>query len=294
MSDLFHDADQSGSPFEVAVLDQLKAAGQNGLAASKLAPARGATEQNQQKRVLKALEAAGKVQALRQGKITRYWLAGEMPPQVTPEEKADEVLRRVLPEQRRERLLTLTTIRDELLKGLGIKDAAIRTCLRVLEQELLLVKFTDGAKTYYAYAPALRAMLGEASAAATPEPTATTAPAQGPAPAPTTPAPQAQRPPSPATRPMRASEAPLPVTNQRVIEAYRSVRMQRRLPDVEIARLGEVLHCTVEELKPVVLRLCDQGIFIPGKGDWSFATPAARAAAVLIQDEPHLFVRMKD
>lgn len=293
MSDLFHDADQPGSPFESAVLDQLKAAGPNGLAASKLAPARAAAEQAEQKRVLKSLEAAGKVQSLRQGKVTRYWLAGAMPPQVTPEEKADEVLRRVLPEQRRERLLTLARIRDELLKGLGIKDAAIRTCLRVLEQELLLVKFTDGAKTYYAYAPALRAMLGEAPPVPAAAPVAK-APESQPHAMPVAPVQAAPYSSPPPTRTMRPSEAPLPVTNQRVIEAYRSVRMQRRLPDVEIARLGEVLHCTVDELKPVVIRLCDQGIFIPGKGDWSFATPAARAAAVLIQGEPHLFVRMKD
>jgi hypothetical protein len=69
--------------------------------------------------------------------------------------------------------------------------------------------------------------------------------------------------------------------------------MQRRLPDVEIARLQEVLNCPVEELKTVVKRLCEAGTFIPGKGDWSFATTAARAAAVLVHGEPHLFVRMK-
>lgn len=273
MDELFNTNPSDTAAYQGAVLRKLTEAGPNGLALTKLVGKKASARAAQQ-RVLKEMEKAGAVKAERKGSLTRYWLPDQMPPQVTPEEKADEVLRRVLPDQRRERLLTLARIRDELLKGLGIKEPAIRTCLRVLEQEGLVVKLTEGTRDFYAYVPALKSLLGEAAVEAPPP---------------------VEKTPEPAViKAARSSDAPLPVTNQRVIEAYRSVRMQRRLPDVEIARLQEVLHCTVEELKPVVQRLCEQGTFIPGKGDWSFASTASRAAAVLIQGEPHLFVRMKD
>lgn len=268
--------------YRESILRQLTEAGEHGLALTKLV-SRKSAERPYQEKALKELEKSNAIKSLRQGKSTRYWLTSSLPAQVSPEEKADEVLRRTFPEQRTGRLFSVTRIRDELLKGLTIPDSAIHTCLRVMEQEGLILKLFEGTKTLYAYAPALRTLLGTVSPAAPVTPAAATAPIITP------PKPE----PAP-SRTIRASDAPLPVTNQRVIEAYRSVRLQRRLPDVEIARLQEVLHCTAEELKPVVARLCDQGIFIPGKGDWSFATPAARAAAVLIQGDPHLFVRMKD
>ena len=140
----------------------------------------------------------------------------------------------------------------------------MQTCLRLLEQQRLLVKLSDGSKTYFAYAPALRAWLDEGDK---PDMAESAAPSPG--------------------------AVPL-LSPQRVIDAYRSVRAQRRMPDVEIARLQEVMGCTPEQIKPLVLQLCEQGVFIPGKGDWSFASPAARAAAILVQNEPYLFVRMKE
>lgn len=290
MSELFPTDTRDTAAYQAAVMRQLTEAGQNGLALTRIVSKKAAARTTQE-RVLREMERNELVKSLRKAGSTRFWLAEHLPPQRTPEEQADEVLRRVLPEQRRERLLTLAKIREELLKGLGINDAAIRTCLRVLEQEGLVVKLTEGTKSFYAYAPSLRALLGEGASAAA----GTAGPATQPEPvADVAPQPIAPTSPAPSSRATRPTETPLPVTNQRVIEAYRSVRMQRRLPDVEIARLREVLHCTVDELKPVVQRLCEQGTFIPGKGDWSFATTAARAAAVLIQDEQHLFVRMKD
>ncbi|MFZ4767088.1 MAG: hypothetical protein ACOYMN_19215 [Roseimicrobium sp.] len=267
--------------FQASVLEKLAAAGPKGVAMSNLASAREPELRVAQKAQLAQMEAAGQVQAQRKNSIVRYWLTGQMPPEVTPEEKADEILRRLLPEQRRGRLLTPGMIKSELLKGQGIPDSALRTCLRILEQERVLLKLSAGSTVYYTYAPAVRSLLLED--AASPPPAALAPP--GPANTAVSAA---------ASRQARAAEAPLPVTNQRVIEAYRSARMQRRLPDVEIARLQELLHCPVEELKIVVKRLCELGTFIPGKGDWSFATAAARAAAVVVQDEPHLFVRMKD
>ncbi len=283
MSQLFPTDSNDLTVHRDTVLRLLTDAGHNGLALSKLV-VRKSADRAHQERAVKELDKTGEIKSRRQGRSTRYWLADSLPPQVSPEEKADEVLRRSFPEQRAGRLLTLSRIKDELLKGMGVPEAAILTCLRVLEREGLVVKLTDGTKTFYGYVPAMRTLLGADPLAPPSLPPATSQPA--------TPTSRIQDPlPS---RVSRASDAPLPVTNQRVIEAYRSVRLQRRLPDVEIARLQEVLHCTAEELKPVVMRLCDQGIFIPGKGDWSFATPAARAAAVLIQGDPHLFVRMKD
>lgn len=284
MNEPQHTESPESAAFQSEVLRLLAAAGPAGLAYSKLVVARNENLRAEQKRLLKALEKAGQVVSQEKGASTRYWLAGKKPADVTPEEKADEVLRRLLPDQRKGRLLTQSNIKSELLAGLGIPDSAVRTCLRILEQEQLLLRFTTGAKVFYAYAPAIRTMLGD-----------DLSPAPVPAMPVETPAASISSAPQPAApRTTRASEVPLPVTNQRVIEAYRSVRMQRRLPDVEIARLQEVMHCPVEELKVVVKRLCELGTFIPGKGDWSFATPAARAAAVMIQDEPHLFVRMKD
>ena len=283
MNEPNHTESPDSAAFQSEVLRQLAAAGPAGLAYSKLVIARNENLRAEQKRLLNAMEKSGQVVSQERGASTRYWLTGQKPADVTPEEKADEVLRRLLPDQRKGRLLTQSNIKSELLAGLGIPDSAVRTCLRILEQEQLLLKFTTGAKVFYAYAPAIRTMLGEDLS---PMP-APAVPVETPA-APT--ASTAQ----PAPRTTRPSEVPLPVTNQRVIEAYRSVRMQRRLPDVEIARLQEVMHCPVEELKVVVKRLCELGTFIPGKGDWSFATSASRAAAVMIQDEPHLFVRMKD
>jgi hypothetical protein len=101
----------------------------------------------------------------------------------------------------------------------------------------------------------------------------------------------------PAAAPIPPPRVALPTPQfgvAQVINAYRDVRSQRRMPDVEIARLKEALGCTPEQIKPLVLQLCEQGVFIPGKGDWSFASPAARAAAILVQNEPYLFVRMKE
>lgn len=284
MNEPHHTEPPESAAFQSEVLQQLAAAGSAGLAGSKLVVARNENLRAVQKRLLKALEDSGQIVAQEKGTSTRYWLAGQKPAEVKPEEKADEVLRRLLPDQRKGRLLTQSNIKSELLAGMGIPDSAVRTCLRILEQEQLLLKFTTGAKVFYAYAPAIRTMLGDDTSSVPPVGPTTEAAVSGPSTSPPTPGPRTTRP----------SEVPLPVTNQRVIEAYRSVRMQRRLPDVEIARLQEVMHCPVEELKVVVKRLCELGTFIPGKGDWSFATPAARAAAVMIQDEPHLFVRMKD
>jgi len=166
------------------------------------------------------LVAAGEAQEQRKGKTVRYWLQGLMPVPTTPEEMADEVLRRVLPEQRRGRLFTQAKIQSELLEGLGIKAPAVQTCLRLLEQQRLLVKLSDGTKTYFAYAPALRAWLDEGShpeLAPAIAPSVEAAPSAGSVPQPS-----------------------LPL----VIDAYRSVRAQRRMPDVEIARLQEVMGCT--------------------------------------------------
>jgi hypothetical protein len=185
---------------------------------------------------------------------------------MTPEERADEVLRRVLPEQRRGRLFTRAKLQSELLKGLAIKEPAVQTCLRLLEQQRLVIKLTDGTKTFYTYAPALREWLAEAvleDVEATVELEST-------------------------------AEAESQVNLSKVVEAYRAVRVQRRMPDIEIARLQEELGCSADDIKPLVQQLCEQGVFIPGKGDWSFASPAARAAAILVQNEPYLFVRMKE
>lgn len=258
--------------FTLRVLAQVKAAGQAGIVHGKLVTTKKKAEKKPQDGQLADLVETGKLVLQTKGKTRRYWLAGEMPQPVKPEELAYEVLSKVLPEQKRGRLLTLAKIRDELLKGKGIKEPALRTCLRVLEKEKLLVKLLAGTTAYYAYVPALKELLEQEALLVRPEPL------------PETPAQRAGKPPGTA----------LAVTTQRVIEAYKTVRMHRRMPDVEIVRLQEVLQCTVERLKPVVVQLCEQGVFIPGKGDWSFASPAARAASILIHNEPYLFVRMKE
>lgn len=270
MNETHHSPALEPGAFRLLALDRLRAAGDSGLSASQLVDTKKAALRADRQKLIAQLLAAGEVQQQRKGSTVRYWLQGQMPVQVTPEEKADEALRRLLPEQRRGRLFTQAKIQSELLKGLGIKAPAVLTCLRLLEQQRLLVRFTDGAKIYFAYAPALRDWL-DAEGHPMPEEPAAAPPAEPPV-----------APPAPS---FGAAQ---------VIDAYRAVRAQRRMPDVEIARLKEALGCTPEQIKPLVLQLCEQGVFIPGKGDWSFASPAARAAAILVQNEPYLFVRMKE
>lgn len=270
MNETQHSPSLETGAFRSRALDRLRSAGAVGVSASQLIETKKPALKTARLAALGELVAAGEAQEQRKGKTVRYWLQGLMPVTTTPEEKADEVLRRVLPEQRRGRLFTQAKIQSELLKGLRIKAPAVQTCLRLLEQQRLLVKLSDGTKTYFAYAPALRAWLDEGShpeLAPAIAPSVEAAPSAGSVPQPS-----------------------LPL----VIDAYRSVRAQRRMPDVEIARLQEVMGCTPEQIKPLVLQLCEQGVFIPGKGDWSFASPAARAAAILVQNEPYLFVRMKE
>ena len=264
MNETQHSPPLEPGAFRSRALDRLRSAGAVGVSASQLVETKKPALKAERLAMLGELVTTGEAQEQRKGKTVRYWLQGQMPVPTTPEEKADEVLRSVLPDQRRGRLFTQAKIQSELLKGLGIKAPAVQTCLRLLEQQRLLVKFSDGSKTYFAYAPALRAWLDEGDK---PDMAESAAPSPG--------------------------AVPL-LSPQRVIDAYRSVRAQRRMPDVEIARLQEVMGCTPEQIKPLVLQLCEQGVFIPGKGDWSFASPAARAAAILVQNEPYLFVRMKE
>ena len=264
MNETQHPHSLEPGAFRIEALDRLRLAGSAGVSASQLLNTKKPALKAERQNVLAELVATGEAQQQCKGKAVRYWLQGQMPVQTTPEERADEVLRRVLPEQRRGRLFTQARIQSELLKGLGIKAPAVQTCLRLLEQQRLLVKLTDGAKIFFAYAPALQAWLEEGDKAEQGEDAL------------------------PATGALPLLSLP------RVIDAYRSARAQRRMPDVEIARLREVLGCTAEQIKPLVVQLCEQGVFIPGKGDWSFASPAARAAAILVQNEPYLFVRMKE
>jgi|GEM_PF-2727533 len=263
--------------FKSRVLDEVKAAGQAGISHSKLVLAKKAAEKTRQNTQVAELVKAGALVLETKGKARRYWLPKNKPRTVSPEELAYETLCNALPEQKRGSLFTLAKIRSDLLRGKRIQAPALRTCLRVLEQEKIILKLTSGTAALYAYAPALRALLDDEPAASKTEPTLENA-----------------TPESPAQRPGKTPGTPLAVTQARVIEAYKTVRMHRRMPDVEIVRLQEVLQCPVEKLKPVVVQLCDQGVFIPGKGDWSFASPAARGAAILIHNEPYLFVRMKE
>ncbi len=274
MNTTHHASASPDEAFRAQVLAQLEAAGAAGVSQSKLIGTTKASMKQQRLRQLVDMSVAGEVQMVQKGKVTRCWLPGQMPVEVTPEEKADEVLRRVLPEQRRGRVFTLAKIRTVLLKGTGIKEPAIKTCVRVLEQQRLLVRLTEGARVLYTYAPALRTLLDEETGETPAEATATTTPT--------------------AVQSTASTEPPKSITHQMVIDTYRAVRARRRLPDVEIASLQAALGCTAEEIKRPVQQLCEQGIFIPGKGDWSFASTAARAAAVLIQKEPYLFVRMKE
>jgi len=256
---------QEPDAFKPWVLEQLRAAGAAGIASSKLVDTKKAALKAERLAQLADLLASGGIQEQRKGKVVRYWLEGQRPVEMTAEEKADEVLRRVLPEQRRGRLFTRAKIQSELLKGLVVKEPAVQTCLRLLEQQRLLIKLTDGTKAFYTYLPALREWLAEAG------------PLEGEA----------------TVEPESTAEGESEVNLLKVVEAYRAVRVQRRMPDIEIARLQEALACSADDIKPLVQQLCEQGVFIPGKGDWSFASPAARAAAILVQNEPYLFVRMK-
>lgn len=270
MNETHHSPALEPGAFRTHALDRLRVAGSTGISASQLVDTKKPALKSERLKLIAELVETGEAQEQRKGKTVRYWLQGQMPVQTTPEEQADEVLRQVLPEQRRGRLFTQAKIQSELLKGLGIKAPAVQNCLRLLEQQRLMVKLTDGSKTFFAYAPALREWLEEGCNLEQAEPAVV-----------------------PLEEPLSADSAPgLSSTN--VIDAYRSVRAQRRMPDVEIARLQEALGCTPEQIKPLVLQLCEQGIFIPGKGDWSFASTAARAAAILVQNEPYLFVRMKE
>jgi hypothetical protein len=252
------------------VLEQLQAAGSAGLAQGKLIDSKKTAVRKERLEWLAALVASGEIQSQRKGNATRCWIQGRMPVVLSQEEKADEVLRAVFPEQRRGRLFTVAKIRTELLKGEGIKEPALQTCLRVLEQQGVLLKLTEGSRALYAYAPALREWLGLVVSNEDLE--AKQAPI--------------------ASKPVETKSEK--VTTGQVVEAYRKVRIHSRMPDIEIARLRDVLGCAPDDLKPAVLELCQQGVFIPGKGDWSFASAPARAAAILIQNVPYLFVRMKE
>jgi hypothetical protein len=93
-------------------LDRLRSAGAAGVSASQLVETKKPALKAERLAMLGELVTTGEAQEQRKGKTVRYWLQGQMPVPTTPEEKADEVLRSVLPDQRRGRLFTQAKIQS--------------------------------------------------------------------------------------------------------------------------------------------------------------------------------------
>lgn len=82
------------------------------------------------------------------------------------------------------------------------------------------------------------------------------------------------------------------VSLERVRQAYESVVRASGFSDVLIVDLQWACAVPLEKLKPFLLAQSRAGQVAPSRGDWSLADPAARAAAIELQGEPYLRVRL--
>lgn len=80
---------------------------------------------------------------------------------------------------------------------------------------------------------------------------------------------------------------------EQVIDAYRRIVQRTRYPDVLISDLQKDSGADLAALKSWLIEQCLQHRAIPGKGEWTVASDAAKAAAIQINNEPHLFVKFR-
>ncbi len=85
---------------------------------------------------------------------------------------------------------------------------------------------------------------------------------------------------------------PPEVSWEQVQRAYETVVRASGFSDVLIVDLQRACAVPLEELKPFLLAQSRAGRLSPSRGDWSLADPAAREAAIALQGEPYLRVRL--
>jgi hypothetical protein len=95
---------------------------------------------------------------------------------------------------------------------------------------------------------------------------------------------------------MKTTASAAPTTSTEVSEVEVSAwmdatseRMQRS--NFPIAEMLAVASCGLQQLLPVLQRMCEDGSVIPARGDVSLAPPIYKAAALNIHDQPHYYVR---
>ena len=79
---------------------------------------------------------------------------------------------------------------------------------------------------------------------------------------------------------------------EQVRRAYESVVREGGFSDVLIVDLQRACGVAPEDLRPFLLAQSRAGRLVPSRGDWSLADAPARAAALELQGEPYLRVRL--
>ena len=82
------------------------------------------------------------------------------------------------------------------------------------------------------------------------------------------------------------------VSWEQVHRAYETAVRESGFSDVLIVDLQRTSGIALEDLKPFLLAQSRAGRLTPSRGDWSLADAPARAAAIELQGEPYLRVRL--
>jgi hypothetical protein len=89
-----------------------------------------------------------------------------------------------------------------------------------------------------------------------------------------------------------SSPAILPLSADRIKQAYREVVWDTGFSDVTISQLQQRAAVPLDVLKRWLLEESRAGRALPTRGDWSLADADTRAAAIDIAGEPHMRIRL--
>jgi len=80
---------------------------------------------------------------------------------------------------------------------------------------------------------------------------------------------------------------------EQVLASYKAVVDRGGVVDIRVADLAAAIPCGPEALKTFILDRRRQGKAVLSHGDWSLASEAERAAAIEVDGEPYLRVRLE-
>jgi len=92
-----------------------------------------------------------------------------------------------------------------------------------------------------------------------------------------------------------ASGSKAEISKQSVLMAYRSVVDEKGYADVLVCEvLSRLPDAAPKLLSSLLTQACKEGWAVASGGDWSLSSDAERAAAVYINGQPHLRIRIND